>query len=82
MDFVSGIIVYFITWWVVFFMALPFGGQASYAPKFGHDTGAPKATYLKQKILATTFISLLIWFGIDYLISINFIDFRTLGRAL
>ena len=82
MDLVSGIIVFLMTWWMVFFMALPFGGQASTNPEKGHDTGAPKITYLKEKLLVTTIISLSLWFVIDHLIQINIIDFRDLGRNL
>lgn len=82
MDLVAGIIIYVILWWVIFFMTLPFGGHMNPTPKKGHDTGAPKVTYLREKIVITTLISTTIWFGVEYLISINLIDFRELGRAM
>ncbi len=82
MDIVSGIIVFLMTWWVVFFMALPFGSKATTNPEQGHDTGAPQITYLKPKLLITTLITAALWLIVDYLISINLIDFRALGHAL
>lgn len=82
MTLVSGLVVFFITWWVVFFMALPIGAKTNMTPETGHDTGAPMITYLREKFLFTTLVTILLWFGIDYLISINAVDLRTLGRDL
>ena len=79
MDLMSGIVVYFTTWWVVFLMALPFGAQRVRDPEAGHDPGAPQRHHLKLKLLATTLITTLLWFGIDYLITIKLINFRELA---
>lgn len=78
MDIMSGIVVYVTTWWITFLMALPFGAQPVQSPEPGHDHGAPKKSYLKAKLIMTTLITTLLWFGIEHLISINFIDFRAL----
>lgn len=60
-------------WWVVIFTILPLGVQRESAPLPGHDHGAPKKHHLPLKILITTVLSTLIWFGADYLIRIRFI---------
>ena len=79
MDVMSGIVVYFTTWWIVLLMALPFGTQRVHNPEYGHDHGAPKTPHLKYKLLATTLITTLLWFIIDYLIAIKIINFRELA---
>jgi len=55
--------IYFVAWWVVFFMTLPFGVRnraevgeiGDEVP--GSDPGAPVATLLVRKALWTTVIS-------------------------
>ncbi len=79
MDIMSGIVVYFTTWWIVLFMALPFGAYRVSDPEYGHDHGAPKTSHLKLKLLATTFVTTILWFIIDYLITIKIINFRELA---
>ncbi len=84
MDIMSGIVVFFTLWWVVLFMALPFGvhsrgAHSTVTPESGHDHGAPEKSYLKVKLLATTLVTIILWFGIDYLISIKIINFRELA---
>lgn len=93
MDITSGIVVFIMAWWIVFLMVLPFGAVAHDAntkgsnvpltnDDFGANHGAPKQTHLKLKMLITTLITLLLWFTVEYLVSINFIDFRELGYQL
>lgn len=82
MDVMSGIVVYFTLWWIVFFMALPFGTQPPTVTEEGHQHGAPHRTYLPLKVLLTTAIAIALWVGVDYLISIDFINFREMGYDL
>jgi len=79
MDIMSGIVVYSTVWWIILFMILPFGAHRAPSPEQGHDHGAPKQSYLKIKIVVTTLITTILWFVIDFLISINFIDFRAMA---
>ena len=79
MDIMSGIVVYVTTWWITFFMVLPFGAAPVQLPKQGHDHGAPKKSYLKIKLIVTTILATALWFGIDHLIKNNFIDFRSMA---
>lgn len=54
--------VFFLIWWVVLFMVLPWGvvsyHEAGIDPKDGGDPGAPVDPNLKKKFLLTTVISL------------------------
>lgn len=79
MDIMSGIVIYVTLWWITLFTLLPFGAHSVESPERGHDHGAPKKSYLKIKLLLTTLIAALLWFGIEHLISINFIDFRAMA---
>jgi predicted secreted protein len=78
MGLVSGIVVYTCLWWVLFFMALPFGVQQVTSVEQGHDPGAPKKPFLLIKFLITTVLAAIGWFAIDYLITIQAIKFSEL----
>ena len=62
-------------WWIVIFTVLPWKVKRQDHYEQGHDRGAPDKTYLYQKILITSFISLLIWFVVRHLINSRLIDF-------
>jgi predicted secreted protein len=57
MGIVTGIVVYVILWWLVFFMVLPFGVQRNETPEEGHDPGAPKRALIGRKMLITTAVA-------------------------
>ena len=61
MTFVSGIMVFFVIWWVVLFMVLPFGIDIEENPKRGFATSAPKNPKLRKKFLITTALTTFIW---------------------
>lgn len=48
---------YFVVWWMVMFMALPFGSSPPEEVEEGHSSGAPAKTHLGKKALATTVIA-------------------------
>ena len=55
--------IYFVLWWVVLFVTLPFGVRSQHedgegAP--GTDTGAPIASQMGRKLIWTTIISAII----------------------
>ena len=50
-------VVFFILWWLVLFMVLPFGVQRDDTPAEGHDAGAPKKAMIGRKMLITTAIA-------------------------
>jgi len=65
MGWASGIVVYVILWWLVFFMSLPIGVRPPHevgeAAGEGHEPGAPVKTHLPLKVLATTLIAAALW---------------------
>ena len=82
MDIAAGIVVYILLWWWVFFMALPIGIQRNESAIEGHDTGAPEKTYLWIKFIATSCISLVLWFAVDLLISAELFSFREMSKTM
>ena len=81
MGIVSGLVVYFITWWTVLFAVLPFGVRQPDVPEVG-VVGAPIKANMKIKCLATTIISALIWGIIELMFITDFIDFRAMGNSV
>jgi len=56
--------IYFVLWWIVLFLTLPFGVRSQHedgvgAP--GTDPGAPIKTLMGQKLIWTTIISTVIF---------------------
>jgi predicted secreted protein len=60
----TGFAIYFVMWWIVLFLTLPFGVRSQHedgesAP--GTDPGAPVATQMGRKLIWTTVISALLF---------------------
>ncbi len=56
----TGFAIYFVMWWIVLFLTLPFGVRSQHedgegAP--GTDPGAPVASRMGRKLIWTTVIS-------------------------
>ena len=52
--------VYFVLWWLVLFVTLPFGVHSQEEAgevTLGTERGAPQTTFLFRKVLATTLIA-------------------------
>jgi predicted secreted protein len=75
MGFVSGAMVFFVIWWIVLFIVLPFGIHAEDNPKKGFATSAPKNPKLKKKFLITTTLTTFIWGIIQYLMVNHLVSF-------
>lgn len=69
MNLVTGLMVYVIIWWVVFFMALPFGvrtaEEAGERQEPGFADSAPTRPRLWLKAGVTTVVSAVLW-GLFY----------------
>jgi predicted secreted protein len=78
MGLVSGLVVYFLIWWVALFCVLPIGirpdptGEAT----AGGWRGAPMKTQLAWKMLGTTLLAALLWGVVFWLTSLESISFR------
>jgi predicted secreted protein len=60
----SALAIYFVLWWVVLFLTLPFGVRSQHEDGEqgdGTDPGAPIASRMRAKLLWTTLISLVIF---------------------
>ena len=56
--------IYFVLWWIVLFVTLPFGVRSQHengASTDGTDPGAPIATQMGRKLIWTTVISAAIY---------------------
>lgn len=80
MNWFSGIVVFLVLWWLVFFVTLPFGVRSAYEAGEtvgeGHADGAPVKPRLWMKAGVTTIVTAVLW-GIAYwLIASDMISFR------
>ncbi|MBA4249334.1 MAG: hypothetical protein C0432_01250 [Candidatus Puniceispirillum sp.] len=59
---VETIVILFCSWWMFFFLVLPFGikADADLSEK-GHDTGAPQVHHLKAKFWINSLVTLLFY---------------------
>ena len=82
MSLVSGLFVYFITYWTVLFCVLPWGNHAEASPQVGNAPSAPANPRLKQKFIATAIVSAVIWIIIYVLIKVQIISFHDAARSM
>ncbi len=72
----GGVVVFTMAWWVLFFMALPFGAHAPEQPDKGHAAGAPERPRLVLKAVVTTVLAALVTAGFGYALETGLIDLR------
>jgi predicted secreted protein len=76
MGWVTGIVVYVLTWWVTLFAVLPLWVTPAEPDDPGHAVGAPRRPRLLLKIALTTLVSAVIWVGIYALVASPWFSFR------
>ncbi|MCU0838472.1 MAG: DUF1467 family protein [Rhodospirillales bacterium] len=78
MSWVTGAAVYFIIWWLVLFMVLPWGikpiSHADVAK--GHAPSAPQRPHLVLKMAVTSLVAAILWAGVYVIIDFGLISFR------
>ena len=60
----TGLAIYFVIWWIVLFLTLPFGVRSQHEDgegAAGTDPGAPIAARMGRKLVWTTLISAVIF---------------------
>jgi predicted secreted protein len=60
----TGLAIYFVMWWIVLFLTLPFGVRSQHEDgggAAGTDPGAPVASQMGRKLIWTTIISAIIF---------------------
>jgi predicted secreted protein len=76
MNWLTGIVVYVLVWWVTLFAMLPLWVTPSEPGGEGHDPGAPQRPLLGRKLALTTFVAAVIWVGIYILVKEPWFSFR------
>ena len=76
MSWVSGVVVYFLIWWVVLFAVLPWGVRIPDRAEPGHAQSAPMRPRLWLKAAVTSLIAGLVWLGYYALYHSGWIEFR------
>ena len=80
MNWFSGLVVYVLLWWFVFFLTLPFGVRPPHEvgeePGPGHAASAPVKPRLWLKLRIATAVSVVLWLVAYYLITSDLISFR------
>ncbi|MEX2643317.1 MAG: DUF1467 family protein [Acetobacterales bacterium] len=76
MQWFTGVLVYFIIWWVVLFVVLPWGAHPPEQPEEGHAASAPEKPRLLLKFGVTTLIAALLWLGYYLVMRSGLVDFR------
>lgn len=75
MNWASGALVFIIIWWTAIFLVLPFGIKRD-------ERGVPVDARMKQKLLFTTGISIILWLTVYVMIRMDVIDFRAISMAM
>ncbi len=78
----SGIVVYVLIWWMVFFCTLPMNVRSIDKPQDGSMPGAPANPDLKRKFIIATIISCFVWVAVYFLITSNLISFREIALQM
>jgi predicted secreted protein len=73
---VGAVVTFVVTWWLIFFMALPFGAQPEEHPQPGNVESAPARPRLLLKALVTTLLAALATWAIGWLIGSGLVELR------
>lgn len=77
MNWVSGVVLYILIWWVALFAVLPIGTHAVETPDASSGwRGAPAAPRLWRKIGLTTLVATVLWLVAYGVIVSGWISFR------
>jgi predicted secreted protein len=73
----NGFVLYVLIWWIVLFAVLPFGIEpVSEADEQTGWRGAPSQPGMMRRVLITTLVSALLWFGCYAVITSDWLSFR------
>jgi len=76
MNWLTGIVVYILVWWVTLFAVLPLWVNPTEPGDIGHAAGAPQHPRLRLKLALTTAIATVIWLGIYIVVKEPWFSFR------
>ena len=64
MSLLSSVAIYFVIWWLVLFLVLPFGVKSQHEMNdvtLGTDSGAPHQPFILRRVIATTILAALVF---------------------
>ena len=73
---IGAIVTFVMVWWLIFFMALPFGAAPEEAPQTGNVESAPARPRLLLKAAVATVLAAAATCGIAWFIQSGLIDIR------
>jgi len=76
MTWTSGVVLFVLIWWVVFFTTLPWGIRRAGDEDKGHDAGAPLKPRLWLKAAIGTGISVLLWVAAYWIVESGYLSLR------
>jgi predicted secreted protein len=81
----TALAIYFVMWWIVLFVTLPFGVRSQHedgggAP--GTDPGAPVATQMGRKLIWTTALSAVLFAGCWFAYDAGWLNVERLSRLM
>jgi predicted secreted protein len=76
MNWLTGIVVYVLVWWVTLLAVLPLWVTPSEPGDLGHAAGAPQRPLLGRKLILTSAVAAVIWLGIYIVVHEPWLSFR------
>jgi predicted secreted protein len=81
----TGFAIYFVLWWIVLFVTLPFGIRSQHEDgggAAGTDPGAPVASQMGRKLIWTTAISAVIFASAMLAFNAGYLNIERLSKLM
>jgi predicted secreted protein len=81
----TGFAIYFVIWWIVLFLTLPFGVRSQHEDgesSPGTDPGAPVATMMGRKLIWTTLLSAVIFAAAMLVYRLGYLNIERLSKLM
>jgi predicted secreted protein len=81
----TGFAIYFVIWWIVLFLTLPFGVRSQHEDgesSPGTDPGAPVATMMGRKLIWTTLLSAVICAAAMLAYRLGYLNIERLSKLM
>ena len=81
----TGFAIYFVLWWIVLFVTLPFGIRSQHEDgggAAGTDPGAPIASQMGRKLIWTTAISAIIFASAMLAFNAGYLNIERLSKLM
>ena len=75
-EFLKGVLIYVIIWWIVVFTILPIGIRKPDKVEKGHAEGAPQNPQILKKFIITSLIAFVLWLIVFYFIKNQVLTFQ------